>query len=283
MTEIATKMQIEDSVASANTFLQSQRDSSLDGSFAADQITGRVVSVAERAAAFLRAVEYKNMPGLYGVIGQTNAAQYEEAVVTLPGYMVLVPSALADLGNRASQLLPAVVSEDGIKNNHLRLHVLMQPYRQQLRYGASLLLSAAGQSETAGIGEHGRRSDDGLEAEHFATLLTVGADPALQAGWQMGQHINHAWRTADSQSVSSQVSSRLFDSGMQQKTITISKAQVEAGKAMLFWHDGLTDAQTGKPEAATRSDALVVLQALGFEALRQREPSAVDNLKRLLA
>jgi hypothetical protein len=79
------------------------------------------------------------------------------------------------------------------------------------------------------------------------------------------------------------VSKRLFGADMPQTTITITRQQVEAGQAMLLWHEGMRDGQTGSPETATKDKALVVVQGLGYEALRTRSPQGIDNVKRLIA
>lgn len=52
---------------------------------------------------------------------------------------------------------------------------------------------------------------------------------------------------------------------------------------MLLWHDGIRDEQTGEPETAVRDQALVIIQGLGYEALRSLNPQDIDNVKRLLA
>ena len=105
----------------------------------------------------------------------------------------------------------------------------------------------------------------------------------MQAAWQSGQHINHSWRGQAGNSVTSEVTRRLFGSEIPQTTLTITKQQVEAGQAMLLWHESMRDDQTGLPEAATKDKALVVIQGLGFEALRTSNPRAIDNVRRLIA
>ena len=146
-----------------------------------------------------------------------------------------------------------------------------------------MMLSAAGQSETAGIGDHGRTNSDGIEAEHFATLLAAGSDPQVKTAWQRGEHVNHAWRDNTQDSVVAEVSGRLFSEDAPQTTLTVTKAQVASGQAMLLWHEGMRDADTGQPEAATQPNALVVVQGLGYEALRSTSPHAIDNLKEMIA
>ncbi len=194
---------------------------------------------------------------------------------------MLIPSALIEKGTNV--FYPAVVSEDGLKTRDLRLHVLKQPYRQHVQYGTSVVLSAAGQSETAGVGDHGRQPSDGIEAEHFATLLAAGSDSNIQAAWKSGQHVNHTWRNQPGNSVTTEVSKRLFGSAVPLTTITITKQQIEAGQAMLLWHNNMHDSQSGSPETATQDKALVILQGLGYEALRSHDPQGIDTIKRLLA
>lgn len=281
MSEIITQTRVEDAIANTNAFLGAERGTDIDGDFAGRQVAERVVTVKDRAETVLHSVPHPKLDGLYVPLSRYNASSYGEAAAVLPGYLVLVPSALVERGT--SVFYPAVVSEDGLKSQSLRLHVLKQPYRQQVRYGASMVLSAAGQSETRGIGEHGRKANDGVEAEHFATLLAAGSDRQLQAAWQSGQHANHAWRQQAGNSVVTEVSKRLFGADMPQATITITKQQVEAGQAMLLWHEGMRDRLSGDPETAARDKALVVIQGLGYEALRARDPQAIDNVKRLIA
>lgn len=281
MIEAITQTRVEDAIANTNAFLGAERGAAIDGGFAGRQIAERVATVRERAEDLLGSVPHPKLDGLYVPLSKHNASRYAEAVAVLPGYLVLVPSALVESGT--SVFYPAVVSEDGLKTDAIRLHVLRQAYRQQVRYGASVVLSAAGQSETKGIGEHGRKATDGVEAEHFATLLAAGSDGAVQAAWQSGQHVNHTWREQSGNSVTAEVSKRLFGQDMPQTTITITRQQIESGKAMLLWHEGMRDEQTGIPETAARDNALVVIQGLGYEALRTRNPQGIDNVKRLIA
>lgn len=281
MPETITQTRIEDAIANTNAFLGAERGATIDGDFASHQVAQRVESVQDRAEAMLKSVPHPKLSGLYVPLSKHNASHYHEAAATLPGYLVLIPSALVEQGTNA--FYPAVVSEDGLKTNDIRLHVLRQPYRQQVRYGTSMVLSAAGQSETKGVGAHGRKPNYGVEAEHFATLLAAGSDPNVQAAWKSGQHINHTWREQTGNSVIAEVSKRLFGADIPQATLTISQRQIEAGQAMLLWHEGMMDEQTGKPETAAKDKALVVIQGLGYEALRTRNPRSIDNVKRLIA
>lgn len=281
MTEAITQTRIEDAVASTNAFLGTERGTSLDGDFASHQVAERVQTAAQRAEDLLLSVPHPKLDGLYVPLSKHNASRYSEAVTALPGYLVLVPSALVESGT--SVFYPAVVSEDGLKNNNLRLHVLRQPYRQQVRYGASMVLSAAGQSETKGVGEHGSKASDGVEAEHFATLLAAGSDRSVQSAWQSGSHVNHSWRGQTGNSVTAEVSKRLFGRDIPQTTLTITQSQIEQGQAMLLWHEGMRDDRSGQPETAARDNALVVIQGLGYEALKTSNPQGLDTVKRLIA
>lgn len=281
MPEVITQSKVEDAIANTNAFLDTERGASVDGDFASYQIAERVQTVKNRAEDLLCSVPFPNLNGLYVPLSKYNASRYDEAAAVLPGYLVLVPSVLVEQQG-ASVFYPAVVSEDGLKNNSLRLHVLRQPYHQRVRYAASVVLSAAGQSETKGIGEHGRTSKDGVEAEHFATLLAASSDKNIQAAWQSGEHANHMWRRQAGNSVIAEVSRRLFGSDIPQTTITITKQQIETGQAMLLWHEGMRDEQTGNPETAAKDKALVVIQSLGYEALRTHNPQGIDNVRRML-
>ncbi len=281
MSEIITQSRVEDAISNTNAFLATERNSRIDGDFASRQVAEQVEAVKDRAEALLTSIPHPKLDGLYVPLSKFNANSYTEATTVLPGYMVLVPSALIDQGT--SSFYPAVVSEDGIKTDGLRLHVLKQPYRQQVRYGVSMVLSAAGQSETKGIGEHGRKGSDSIEAEHFATLLAAGNDANVQRAWKSGQHINHLWRKQTNNSVTSEVNRRLFGTEVPQTTLTIKRQQVENGQAMILWHESMRAEHNGLPETATKDGALVVIQGLGFEALRKSSPQAIDNLKRLIS
>lgn len=279
MSELLTRTQADDAISEAQDFMQSERGLGLDGGFAGGQVAERVISVREQAEALLRARPLMGYDGFYEPLGEGNADQYDMAASVLPGHMVLVPSTLVEKG--ASQFYPAVVSEDGIKDGRLRLHVLRQPYRQHLGYGAAVMLSAAGQAETRGVGEHRSGQAEGVEAEHFATLLAAGSDPDVQASWRAGRHVNHAWRQKPNSSVTTQVSRRLFAEDVPQSTVTITKSQVQAGKARLFWHEGMRD-ERGVPETATRDNALVIVQGMGFVALKQSDRRAISTVKELI-
>lgn len=283
MKESITQTRTEDAIAKANNFLEIERGADLDGGFAARQVTERVLTVEERARALLFSIPHPKHSGFYVPLSKYNANYFSEAAAVLPGYMVLIPSGLVEKGT--SELYPAVVSEDGLKNQNIRLHVLKQPYRQGMSYGAAMILSAAGQSETKGVGEHGRTVSDGIEAEHFATLLAAGSDSRVQADWQADKHVNHTWRERSSNSVVTEVSRRLFGQDIPQATITITRRQIEKGKAMLLWHEGMRgqdSGQQGQPETATKSNALVVIQALGYEALQARGEENIDTVKKLI-
>src|SRR5581483_6611605 len=181
MTEI-TQTRTEIAVAHTLQFLDSERGTGIDGNFAAQCITEQVRPVQELAEAFLTASPIPKQDGFYAPLGKHNAYQYGQAVNLLPGYMVLVPSAMVERAGSPA-FYPAVASPDGQKENLIRLHVLRQPYHVQrgLGHGAATVLSAAGQSEVASVGQHGRlQGGDGIEAEHFATLLAAGSDPQVQ-------------------------------------------------------------------------------------------------------
>lgn len=282
MSEIITRTRAEDAVSAADAFLSEQRGAGIDGDFAAAQVASYVNKQGSATEALLTFDPYPGQDGFYVPLSKRNASMYNQAATSLVGHVVLVPSVLSD-PNTKGAFYPAVVSQDGLKTGDIRLHVLQQPYRRGITYGASMVLSAAGQSETKGIGEHGRKSSDGVEAEHFATLLAAGTDEKVQTAWRAGQHINHTWRRQPGNSVTTEVSKRLFGRDIPQKTITISKQAVETGKAMLLWHEGLRDQQTGKPEAATKEKALVIIQGLGYQALRSTNPQGIETVKRLIA
>lgn len=279
MTEI-TQSRMEDAVASTSAFLNTERGTGVDGAFAGEQIADRVEAVRDRVEGLLRSDPIPGRSGWYAPLSNRTVGSYEEAAAVLPGYFVLVPSALVETG--VSAFYPAVVSEDGIRSGSLRLHVLKQAYRQQISSGSATILSAAGQSETKGIGDHSRAKSDGVEAEHFATLLAAGSDPGVQAAWQAGRHVNHTWRERPGNSVTAEVSQRLFGQSIPQQTITITRQDIAAGKALLLWHEGMRDG-TGHPETAAKAKALVIVQSLGYEALREQNPKAIDVVKRLIA
>lgn len=279
MAEIANQSRAEDAAAAGNDFMWQERGTGLDGSHRAGQVAGRAASTAEWAQWLLTAVPHPKHGGLYIPLSRHNANKYHDAVAALPGYVTLVPSALVEPGTAA--FYPAVVSEDSLRRQELRLHVLRQPYRQHLGYAASLVLSAAGQSETPGTGEHWS-GNTGVEAEHFTTLLATASDKWVQQNWQSGQHINHEWRGQGNNSVSSEANWRLFGQEIPQVTLTLTQQQITNGEGMLLWHEGLRGGN-GQPETAARDNALVIMQGLGYQALSEHNPGGIDAIKRLLA
>jgi len=280
MTEFLTQTRVEEAISEANNFLQSERGAILDGDVAADTVRERVVTVAEEAEALLRERPILGKEGFYAPLSKGNPEDFARAAATLKGYMVLVPAMLT--GDKVPGFYPAVVSEQDATPTSMRLHVFKQPYKRQLTSSVSTLLSASGQSETAGVGDHGHENGDGVEAEHFATILTAGGDKATREAWQEGDHINHKWRKNPRNSVTSQMSQTLFGSEIPQATITITKKGVEEGEALLLWHEGMRDQETGQIETATRPGALVVIQALGMEALKKTDPT-LENVKILVS
>lgn len=276
MTETFKSENVDQAVEKLGNFLEAERGASPDGGFASEQVAQHVMTVAERTQHLLTSVAHPQIPRMFVPLSKYNAGQYDEAVSILPGHMVLVPSPL--VGSLEKSFYPAVVSEDGIAQRALRLHVLHQPYLfRGLGVSAATLLSAAGQSETLGVGDDNRPVGDGIEVEHFAALLTVGESAGATATWRT-DHANHGVRKLPNSSVSSQFVHALLGQEARQSTLTITKKQIDDGKAMILWHDSLRDV-AGDPEAATRDNALVTLQALGYQALT---PEAVDNIKRSL-
>ena len=53
------------------------------------------------------------------------------------------------------------------------------------------------------------------------------------------------------------------------------------GKSALYWHPAL-EAESGA-ETGTKANALVLVQALGYASLVDKNPQALDNVKRLLS
>lgn len=281
MTERITQSFTEDAIAGAEDFMQRERGMGIDGGAATVAVEERVASTRDTAIDLLQTKPQKN--GFYIPLSKQNFADFDLASTALAGYMVLVPSALVSREDTRS-FYPAVISEDGLKQpNTMRLHVLKQGYRQQLNPSVATVLSAAGQSETKGVGEHGHKGGDGVEAEHFATLLAAGSDQQVRQAWQSGIHVNHAWRDKANSSVLTQVNGRIFGKEIPQTTITWTKRDFQEGKAALLWHEGMRDQSTGIAETATKKDALVVIQALGHEAIRTKNPNALDDVKRLIA
>ena len=45
----------------------------------------------------------------------------------------------------------------------------------------------------------------------------------------------------------------------------------------------MRDARTDNPETATCDKALIIMQGLGYEALRARNPQAITAIKKLIA
>ncbi len=281
MKEIISQAQIEDAIDATASFVSQERDTGIDGGFASQQIAANIQSKAQIAEELLTETPHPSQDGWYAPLHKLNVhRRYAEAVTSLPGYIVLVPSAIID--REASSFYPAVISEDSLTAGALRLHVLRQPYRLQLLDSAKTILSGAGQSETTGIGNHGRTDNDGVEAEHFTALLASAADKDIQSQWSIGNHVNHAWRSNSGSSVTGKMYERILSDEIAQKTITVTRQSISKGKAAIYWHDSLR-AEDGRPEGATTENALVVIQAIGFQALRDMSPRSIDTIKRLLA
>lgn len=297
--EDITKTKFEDAAEQAETFLDQERNVSLDGSFAADTVLDTVDNTKDTANAVLRANEVGKTPDLFVPLSKRNAHEFELVAETLPGYVVLVPSSLVGKPEDKA-FYPAIISADKASGQHqcapgcshdhhhherdeIRLHVLQHKFGFQgaLGEGAKTILSAAVQSETEGIGDHGRLDTDGVEAEHFPTLLAISSDPILQARWQAGHHVNHTWREQKDTSVLTQVNHTLLGSEVPQATISITRSDVEAGKAAIFWHPAL-EAEHGA-ETGTKPNALVLVQALGYSSLVGKNPNAIDNVRRILS
>jgi len=280
MTEVLTQTRVEDAIDTANNFLQYERNTTLDGGLATEKILKRVLTAAEAAEELLMERPVRGKEGFYAPLSKSNPEDFAHIAATLPGYMVLVPAAL--VGEKNGGFYPAVVSEQDATSTSMRLHVFKQTYRQHLTPSVSMLLSASGQSETEGVGRHGLKHGDGVEAEHFATILTAGGDKVIRKAWAEGVHVNHQWRKAPNSSVTSQMSQRLFGEDIPQVTTRVTKKDIEQGKALLLWHDGMRNQESGEIETATRPGALIVIQALGMEAVRRTDPN-LDTVKRLVS
>lgn len=279
MNEHITPGRIEDAIDATNSFISQQRGAPLDGGFAGQQLHERIRSTAERAQQLLTETAHPNHSGLYVPLHSKNEHRFSEAMNVLPGHIVLLPSRTID--KQGSAFYPAVVSEDSLAHNALRLHVIRQPYQQKLLGSTRTLLSGAAQAETAGIGNHGRTPTDGVEAEHFTTLLTISGNERMRSQWASGNHINHTWRQHEQTSVTSEMHRQLFSDEIPQTTITISQQDIASGTTALFWHDSLRD-DNGYPEHAGKQDALIIVQALGFQALKDKRPKAINAVKEML-
>lgn len=281
MKEIISQTRIEDAIDATVSFVNQQRDTGIDGGFASHQLAASIRSNAQIAEELLTETPHPSQKGWYAPLNKLNVNhRYTEALASLPGYIVLVPSAIVD--RTGSSFYPAVVSEDSISARALRLHVLRQPYRLQLLDSAKTILSGAGQSETNGIGNHDRTDNDSVEAEHFTALLASAADEGAQKQWSSGNHVNHAWRSNAVSSVTGKMYERILSDEIPQKTITIAQQSIAEGKAAIYWHDSLR-ANDGRPEGATTENALVIVQAIGFQALKDTDPRSIDVIKGLLA
>lgn len=271
-------------------FLEHERGADIDGAETADVVRERIISIEDAAEDLLTGIPHPKQDKFYVPLSAYNANRFDEVAETLADYFILVPSALVN-PQAPSAFYPAVISERGMADrshikgqdaNVLRLQVLQHPFRrEQIAYGGAVLLAAAGQSETEGVGKHGHDGGDGVEAEHFQTLMAVGSDPSIQAAWAKGDHINHSWAGQPHTSVASQVSRRLHGKDAPQETITITRLQVENREAQLLWHEEMRD-DDGKPLNASRKNALVIAQAMSFEAIAE-QPARLDNLKRMIA
>lgn len=280
MKETITQSQIEDAVDTASSFITQERGTSLDGSFASTYMREKITSTAELAEQLLTETPHPSLPGLYVPLHSGTQQQFEESLHVLPGHIVLLPSAFVD--RKDSAFYPAIVSEDSIAHNALRLHVLRQPYKKQLLGSSRTILSGAAQAETKGVGSHGRTANDGVEAEHFTALMTISSSEQSITNWANGYHVNHGWRSGKQTSVTSEMHRQIFEDEIPQTTITITKQDILNKRAAVYWHESLRGTD-GKPEHGSTTDALIIIQALGFQALKEKRPRALDSIKTMIA
>lgn len=279
MSEYITPTRIEDAIDSVHTFISKERGSDLDGGFASTQLHERILSTSELAEQLFTETPHPNFPGLYVLLHNKIDQEFNEALHVLPGHILLLPSITVD--KKDSSFYPAVVSEDSVSLGALRLHVLCQPYKKTLTTGARTILSGAAQAETKGIGNHNRTANDSIEAEHFTALLTISGNDTLASKWVDGDHVNHAWRQNKNTSVTSEMHKNIFGNEIPQTTITITQQDIINGKAALFWHESLRG-HNDRPEHAGKQDALIMVQALGFQALKANSPRSIDTIKGML-
>ena len=269
--------QIEEGTGELTSFLGSERGGA-DGWDASINLA-KVVSPERAAYEFAADVTRLNQFGYYeilrhddevGRVGQFNRF--------MAGRIVIAPS----IRGGRMQLFPAVVSLKSIGDpSNLRLHVLEKPLQADgLTEVQRISLSAAAQSETEGIGQHGRVTDDRVEAEHFLTVMRAAIDPVTARVWSSGTHPNHTWRqqasVLDVVSTPTQQAPSLMPSRI--KTVNF-KGGLPTGYR-LYWHDSLTSGDKSV-ETGNRANALVHAQGLGYLTLK--DTGNVDNLRRLIA
>lgn len=291
-----TNEQITEAVGIATDFIKTYTEANdLDGADATSVLgleNGKrnhllIQQLGLTAFEILTQYRHPKNEGFYVPLGKTaldNAGSFAYIKQALQGRFVLVPSAMLETSAHRPSLYPAAVSERSASDTTIRLHILQKPYvptthAKNIKAGISpataIVLSASTQSETLGLGE----KHTPTEAEHFQALLAVSNDPGLQNKWFSGAHINHEWKKSAHTSVTSEMATRLFGSGLPLITREFPESDFKNGRAALFWHDELRDNETNGE--ANRRDALVTIQALGFTEVRAKSDT-LDSLKNIL-
>ena len=217
--------------------------------------------------------------------------------------------------------MPGKVSPES-DTDTITIRVMAHPFHvsEGLPFGARLLTDGAVKYEHPSIGQHDDEADsaDGseehahegetgkdpneVEAEHLPTLFLAGVDVSVRQVWEEAaaakpgaEHPNHLLRRGealpgDAMASSGSVTEEIYrrTPGLEdlapQRTVTVSKHQVETGQAAILWHETMTD--TGTPEAqplrADNDDAILAVQGLAFFATKEAGglPAVHDLIQR---
>ena len=282
----ATRVEFEDTVAIAEEILNQEVSRTghekLEGAEAADSVNRIVEINAQTVDDFLTRKSIEGRNGWYAPLTRENSSDFAEAATILPGFTVLVAGTV--IGKQG--FFPAIVSErkNGDPQGTMRLHVFTVPYREAgLSEAAKTITSAGGQSETGGMGDCSSRKADGkkvgMEPVHMATATAIVNDPDLREQFKAGVHINHTWEKSTDKAVVTELNNNVVNAP--QKTITLSQDDILNNRAMILWHVNMRNTE-GRPESATRENALVINQALGLAALKETNGSLLEPLGSLV-
>lgn len=288
-----TQTQVADAVGFADHFMAETAGTILDGADAAVQLERQVKTAEEVAEELLNdSPGISGQPAYHAVLGRHNPQRFDEALTSLPGYTVLIPSRMVAPDEPAGYYRAAVMGND--PSGAIRLHVYCAQF--QAKFGLPLsidtTLSAASQSEVVSVQAHGeRRRGDEVASEHVATLAAAAVDPLIERRWRQGDHVDQQWRTqhlqaspdgrspAPATSVTAEMNRRLNDGKSPEVTVMVTREEIRTGRKLLLWHESMRD-ENGRPETSARPNALVTVQALAVQALKDKGRLTV--VKRLL-
>ncbi|HVS78754.1 MAG TPA: hypothetical protein VHD84_00480 [Candidatus Saccharimonadales bacterium] len=275
MNQIYTELsssQITDEIGRSQEFVIAERGQ-IDQIDAAANLAG-MVSPQQAAYEFARDPSRQNKRGFYEILRHNDGPDRLAAFRThMAGRMVIVL--------KLAHLFPAVVSVDKDQTAAIKLHIFENLWRPGgLTALQRYVLSGTAQAETKGVGEHGRLSDDKVEAEHFLGLLNGAARISEATTWRRGIHPNHSYRGNNS-SVPSRLSEATAESPglIPGGTITTVSFSRLPAPQVIYWHEDLLSERG--IETGDQPDALKALQGLGYISLLEQKKD--DNLRALLA